>query len=120
MNLRAFVVALAMLFKSVLSYGQEDVHVKDITLDNYKEFEGQLRRELPKGTPAVDVEKYLTDRGIDYSLAKHDKAIYVLIPKIDRYLLFFSTDLWIKFRMDGEGDKQSLREIDVELVNTGP
>ena len=95
----------------------------DITLDSYKEFEAQLRRDLPLGMPTDEIKKYLDEHGIDYEdhssvPPPYGRLLYVLIPKIHREFLFFTTDLWIKFRLDPAGNK--LIAIDVSLPKTGP
>ena len=90
----------------------------DITLDNYKEFEAQLRQDLPLGMPTEEVKRYLEKCGIRHSFSAHDNSLYTLIPKIHRELLLFTTDLWIKFRLDPAGEK--LIAIDVSLPKTGP
>ena len=100
-----------------------EIKTDDITLDNYKEFEAQLRRDLPLGISTDEVKRYLDEREIDYGdysfePPPYGRLIYVLIPNIYRELLLFTTDLWIKFRLDASGAK--LIEIDVSLPITGP
>ena len=101
----------------------DEMKTDEITIDNYKEFEAQLRRDLPLGTPTREVKRYLEEREIDYGDGSSipppsGRVLYVLIPKIHRELLFFTTDLWIKFRLDPSGEK--LIAIDVSLPKTGP
>ena len=95
-----------------------EMKTDDITLDNYKEFEAQLRRDLPLGTPIGEVKRYLNEREIGYSFGSYTNSLYVLIPEIYRELLLFTTDLQIKFRLDPTGAK--LIAIDVSLPKTGP
>ena len=97
--------------------GQRDLCVDEVTIDTYKQFEAQLRRDLPIGTSANTVRDYLDKAGIEHSFAPYDKSQYALIRKINRYLLIFTTDLWIRFRLSDEHGK--LTAIDVDLVHTG-
>ena len=95
-----------------------EMKTDDITIHNYKEFEAQLRKDLPLGMLTEEVKRYLDECEIKYSHAPYENSLYILIPKIHRELLFFTTDLWIKFRLDPAGEK--LVAIDVSLPKTGP
>ena len=84
-----------------------------------------MRRDLPLGTPTEEVKHYREERRIDYGdcnyekvLPPYERVLLVLIPKIHRELLLFTTDLRVKFRLDPAGER--LIAIDVSLPKTGP
>lgn len=110
------VLAAALL---PLSYvAAKDIGVPEITIDNYKEFVEQLKQKLPVGTPREKIELYLTENNFEFGYDfTYDRVIVTRIKNIRRYLLFFTTDLSIKFRLNE--DKNKLTIIDAELVHTG-
>ena len=109
---------LAFYFAGVSCSMTAEMKPDDITIDNYKEFEAQLRRDLPLDTPIGEVKRYLDEREIGYSFGSYTNSLYVLIPEIYRELLLFTTDLQIKFQLDPTGEK--LIAINVSLPKTGP
>ncbi|MCG8694054.1 MAG: hypothetical protein MI806_22845 [Minwuiales bacterium] len=105
----------SMAFTNVVYAEVGNLRVEEVTIDNYKEFEAQIRRDLSIGTKIDEVRSYLQEHGIVYGDVGHFESISVSL-EIDRTLLFFTTHLSIDFNFDG--DELILTSIDANLINT--
>lgn len=98
---------------------------EEVTIDNWKQFEAQLRRDLPLGTRIEEIKHYLerlgfeeNKLGLGYGYSPYDNTLQAWIHNIDRWLLVFTTNVDIRFFLT-EGDK-SLKRTKVDLWNIGP
>lgn len=97
----------------------------EVTIDNWKQFESQLRRDLPVGTCLEEIRNYFERLGfeehqyeIGYGYSRIDNALQAWISEIDRWLLIFYTDVFIW--IDLTNDDECLTKMNVELHHIGP
>lgn len=105
-------------------HGQK-LAAEEVTIENWKVFEAQLRRDLPIGTCFQQIEAYLQtlgfvegQLGLGYSYIPMESTLEGWIHTIDRSLLVFTTNLRIRFKLT-EGSK-CLTRFNTELWSIGP
>lgn len=108
--LMSFLALIATFFLVTSSNGQQ------VNMSNYEQLVAKIKSDLPKGTERNVVEEYLSNTDWEHSFVDREKAFYVMVKGVDRRLLIFKTDLWIRIYLDGD---MLLKKIDSELINTG-
>lgn len=96
----------------------DQLTANEVTINNYRQFEAQLRRDLPIGTCVEDIQTYLTKIGLEHSFNPYRNTIDAGVTGIDRYWLVFITDLVMSFHIDE--DEKCLTALEVRLRDMGP
>ena len=117
----AFVGAWALLFafsfeNEALSQNngvlEKRIVPEAVNLGNVESFKAQLRRDLPIGTPKVDVEDYLVRWGIQYAFVpantgQGDNTFYASLKNLGTQS-GFPTDLAIRIHLDSNGRVEAI------------
>lgn len=107
----------------------------EVTIDNWKQFEAQLKRDLPVGTCFKGIKRYLESLGFEhatsyseqlrgdfpkfqYGYSPYDNTLEAGIRDLDRWLLVFITQLAIT--IDRAKEEKCLTGLKVWLWDIGP
>lgn len=95
--------------------GRKRLEPDQVTIRNYEQYVAQVEYDLPVGTAFKDVEKYLSDNGIEYGYAPTEGCLKFMIKKIYSAFFIFITDLQIRIYISEEAGVTSIKS---RLVNT--
>lgn len=116
-----------MLISSACAHNPrgEKLRAEEVTIDNWKQFEAQLRHALPAGTCFAGIQSYLESLGFDdsegefsYGYDPYNNTLHAYVPNLDRWLLVFITNLRIKILLTQ--DEKCLTDLKVKLWHMGP
>jgi hypothetical protein len=74
------------------------------------QLETQLRHDLPVGTPAAQVDAYLTARGWSHSFLPNEHAYLAAVRNVGAHFTFTREDIAIKIVLD---NRDRLKQISV-------
>lgn len=94
---------------------QKRIEPHQVNIRNYEQFVAQVKHALPVGTPYKDVEKYLSDKGLEYGYAPSEGCLQFMINRIYSAFFIFKTDLQIKIYVSEEN---GVTDIKARLVET--
>jgi len=91
-RVRAALLALAILLAAGCARGPEP-----------RQLEGQLRRELPAGTPSSQVDAYLTAHGWQHSYLPDERSYLAGVRNVGSRFSFTREDIAIRIDFDKGG-----------------
>lgn len=95
--------------------GQKRIEPHQVNIRNYERYIVQIKNDLPVGTPYKDVEKYLSDKGLEYGHAASEGCLQFMINRIYSAFFIFKTDLQIKIYVSEEN---GVTDIKSRLIET--
>jgi len=102
---------------SEAAMNEKRISPSEVTLDNLEEYEAQVRRDLPIGTPKEDVEAYLTRCGLPYDSIGpnplYDANSFQTTIENIGIRVIFQASLFIRIRLDQQDKvKEILFRVD--------